>query len=128
MSKVPSKKSIEELIEKTNSLNIKHSPVKINSIALNRFHSGNTLRGYRSDLLSKNFFSFPNPTENNSTITINLENGQNRTLEVFEINGKTVMQKNVVGQNGEINLDITVLNEGVYIYIVNGQTNRFVKK
>jgi hypothetical protein len=57
-----------------------------------------------------------------------LKNGQNGTLEVFEINGKTVTQKNVVGQNGEINLDITVLNEGVYIYIVNGQTNRFVKK
>ncbi len=57
-----------------------------------------------------------------------MKNGQNGTLEVFEINGKTVTQKNVVGQNGEINLDITVLNEGVYIYIVNGQTNRFVKK
>lgn len=82
-------------------------------------------------MLNKNassFFGFPNPTENRITITNNLENGQNATLEVFAINGKKVMQKNVVGENGEINLDVTELNEGVYIYKLNGQTNRFVKK
>lgn len=81
--------------------------------------------------LNKNISSlvgYPNPTENRITITNNLENGQNATLQVFEINGKKVMQKNVAGENGEINLDVTELNEGVYIYKLNGQTNRFVKK
>ena len=82
-------------------------------------------------MLNKNassFFGFPNPTENKIAITNNLENGQNGTLEVFDANGKKVMQKNVVGENGEINLDVTELSNGVYIYKLNGQTNRFIKK
>lgn len=74
------------------------------------------------------FFGFPNPTENKIAITNNLENGQNGTLEVFDTNGKKVMQKTVVGENGEINLDVTELSNGVYIYKLNGQTNRFIKK
>ena len=83
-------------------------------------------------LLNKNassFFGFPNPTENYITITNNLENGQNGTLEVFDTNGKKIMQQNVVGEEyGKINLDTTELSNGVYIYKLNGQTNRFVKK
>jgi hypothetical protein len=82
-------------------------------------------------MLNKNassFFGFPNPTENKIAITNNLENGQNGTLEVFDANEKKVMQKNVVGENGEINLDVTELSNGVYIYKLNGQTNRFIKK
>ena len=38
------------------------------------------------------------------------------------------MQKTVVGENAEINLDVTELSNGVYIYKLNGQTNRFIKK
>lgn len=81
-------------------------------------------------MLNKNassFFGYPNPTGNKIAITNNLENGQNGTLEVFDTNEKKVMQKNIVGENGEINLDVSKLSNGVYIYKLNGQTNRFIK-
>jgi len=35
--------------------------------------------------------------------------------------------KNVTGGNNEINLDVTALSNGVYIYKLNGQTNKFIK-
>ncbi len=89
---------------------------------------GTTLGTVTLNKNSSSFYGFPNPTENKITITNNLENGQNGTLEVFDVNGKKVMQKNVIGENGEINLDVTNLSSGVYIYKLNGQTNRFIKK
>ena len=75
------------------------------------------------------FFGYPNPTENNIVITNNLENGKNGILEIFDTNGKKVLSKNVIGgENDEINLDTTKLSKGVYIYKLNGQTNKFIKK
>ena len=75
-----------------------------------------------------NFIGFPNPTENRIAITNNLKSGQNATLEVFDLNGKTVMKKNLTGDGALINLDVTELSSGVYIYKLNGQTNKFIKK
>ena len=89
---------------------------------------GTTLNATSNKMEENLFFGYPNPTQNKISIINNLEIGQTGTLEVFDINGKKVMYKNVVGENGEINLDVTDLNEGIYIYKLNGQTNRFVKK
>lgn len=89
---------------------------------------GTTLNIFQNKLAESSFFGVPNPTENRIAITNNLENGQNGTLEVFDTNGKKVMQKSVFAENGEINLDVTELSNGVYIYKLNGQTNRFIKK
>lgn len=82
-------------------------------------------------LLNKNaslFFGYPNPAENKIAIINNIEGGQQGILEIFDINGKKVMQKNVTSEDGEIMLDIAVLKSGVYVYKLNGQTNKFVKK
>ena len=89
---------------------------------------GTTLNVLQNNSAENTFFGFPNPTQHKISITNNLESGQNATLEVFDINGKKVMQKNVVGENGEINLDVKELSNGVYIYKLNGQTNRFIKR
>ena len=89
---------------------------------------GTTLNTVSNINNESSFFGFPNPTENRIAITNNLENGQNGVLEVFDVNGKKVIQKNVVGENREINLDVKELSNGVYIYKLNGQTNRFVKR
>jgi Secretion system C-terminal sorting domain len=96
--------------------------VNNNSSIIDVYSLPGILSVHQQNLLSKNFISFPNPTENNITITNNLESGQTGTLEVFDINGKKVMNKNGVGENGKINLDVTDLNEGVYISKLNGQT------
>lgn len=87
-----------------------------------------TLSITQQGLLSKRFIGFPNPTESNITIVNNLESGENAVLEVFDINGKKVLEKNVVGENVEINLEVSNLNSGVYIYKLKGETNRFIKK
>ncbi|OOV16150.1 T9SS type A sorting domain-containing protein [Flavobacterium sp. LM4] len=90
---------------------------------------GTTLGTVSVNRESNLFIGYPNPTENNITITNNLENGKNGTLEVFDINGKKVLNKNVIGEeNGEINLNVTELSNGIYTYKLNGQTNRFIKK
>ncbi|MFK7059996.1 T9SS type A sorting domain-containing protein [Flavobacterium oreochromis] len=90
---------------------------------------GTTLGTVLANRESNLFVGYPNPTENNITITNNLETGKNGILEIFDLNGKKVIQKNVIGEeNREINLDVTELTSGVYIYKFNGQTNRFIKK
>lgn len=73
-------------------------------------------------------FGYPNPSENIIYINSNLEIGQRGTLEVFDMNGKKVMEKNVIGENNEISLNISELNSGVYLYRLNDQTNKFIKK
>ena len=90
--------------------------------------SGTTLN-VTSDTITENlFFGYPNPTQNKISIINNLESGQNGTLEVFDVSGKKVLQKNIIGEKNEINLDVTELLNGVYIYKLNGQTNRFIKR
>ena len=73
-------------------------------------------------------FGYPNPAENKISITNNLDFGENAILEVFDINGKKVLEKNVIGENGDINLDVSNLISGVYIYKIKGETNKFIKK
>jgi hypothetical protein len=87
-----------------------------------------TLTVAQQKIIGSSMFGFPNPTDNNITIINNLGSGKNGVLEIFDANGKKVLQKNVVGENGEIIIDVTEFSSGVYIYKLNGQTNRFVKK
>jgi len=77
---------------------------------------------------SKNFFSYPNPASNRMTIVNPLENNENGTLEVYDVTGKKILQKQVNGNNDKINVDTASLSNGTYIYKINDFTNRFVKK
>ena len=74
------------------------------------------------------FIGYPNPATNRMAITNPLKSGEKETLEVFDINGKKVLQKNVSGGSKEINLDVTNLTRGIYIYRINGKTNKFIKE
>lgn len=78
--------------------------------------------------LKDSFVGYPNPAESSINITNKLSNGENGILEIFDTNGKKVMVKNITGGSNEINLDVTELSNGVYIYKLNGQTNKFIKK
>jgi Secretion system C-terminal sorting domain len=117
-------------IYKTSTGNYKFILKKVtaNSSIVDVYSLPGTLSVNQQQLLGNNFKSYPNPTENVINISNNLSNGENSTLEIFNINGQKVMQETVSGNQGEINLDVTDLNEGVYIYKLNGQSNRFVKK
>lgn len=88
-----------------------------------------TLNINQQQSLNKNeIFGFPNPTKNKISITNNLKNGQVAVLEIFDSNGRKVIEKNIVGESGEIDLDVSQLSSGIYIYKLNGQTNKFLKQ
>ena len=90
---------------------------------------GTTLNTVTNKKIDENsFISYPNPAANRIAITNPLKNGENGMLEVFDINGKKVLQKKIYGGNTELNLDITDLTRGVYIYSINGKTNKFIKE
>jgi hypothetical protein len=89
---------------------------------------GTTLNTVTNKIDENSFIGYPNPATNRMTINNPLKNGENETLEVFDINGKKVLQKNISGGNPEINLDVTNLKRGVYIYSLNGKTNKFIKE
>jgi len=52
---------------------------------------------------------YPNPT--NSSFTIEITNADKQTLQVFDVNGKLVLNQAI---NGKTNIDTTNLSEGVY--------------
>lgn len=91
-----------------------------------------TLTGTLSSVQFKSpnnlLFGYPNPTESKISIKSNLESGENGILEVFDMNGKKVIEKIVTGENEEINIDTSQLSSGVYIYKLKGETNRFIKQ
>ncbi|MFC0780515.1 T9SS type A sorting domain-containing protein [Flavobacterium sp. HJSW_4] len=78
--------------------------------------------------LKTSFVGYPNPTDSNINITNKLTDGEKGVLEIFDANGKKVIAKNITGGSKEISLDVSELSNGVYIYKLNGQTNRFIKK
>lgn len=88
-----------------------------------------TLSIEQQGVLSKTqFFSFPNPTSNKISFTTDLENGNTTNLEIFDINGKKVLEKNMTVIENKIEIDVTNLNSGIYIYKLNGRSNKFIKE
>jgi hypothetical protein len=88
-----------------------------------------TLSLDQQGVLSKTqFFSFPNPTSNKISFTTDLENGNTTNLEIFDINGKKVLEKNMTVIENKIEIDVTNLNSGIYIYKLNGRSNKFIKE
>ncbi|HWY33905.1 MAG TPA: T9SS type A sorting domain-containing protein, partial [Nitrosopumilaceae archaeon] len=59
---------------------------------------------------------FPNP--NNGNFTIETNNAQKQILQIFDVTGNMVMSQVIIGK---VNIDGSLLNEGVYnICITNG--------
>jgi hypothetical protein len=89
---------------------------------------GSLLNVLQNKLANKSLIGYPNPAANKIAFTNPLKSGEKDVLEVFDINGKKVLQENVSGESKEINLDVTNLTRGIYIYKINGETNKFIKE
>ncbi|MDQ5930832.1 MAG: hypothetical protein QG594_2621 [Bacteroidota bacterium] len=87
-----------------------------------------SLSNAQQKIISKDFIGIPNPVENIISISNNLQESKVGILEVFDLNGKKVIQQNVIGGSDYINLEVKDLSNGVYIYKLNGQTNKFIKE
>lgn len=70
----------------------------------------------------------PIPTQDTLNITNNLSQGESARVEVFTMNGEKVLEKEVIGNNQEISIDVSGLSSGVYIYKLNGETLKFIKE
>lgn len=56
---------------------------------------------------------YPNPS--NGTLTVELPDGQEATLSLYNLLGQKILSENVSGNSSTINLDFT---QGIYIYIL----------
>lgn len=88
-----------------------------------------TLSVEQQEVLAKSsLYSFPNPAVNKMTINTDLKNGETGNLEVFDSNGKKVLEKKLPVTDNKVEIDVTTLTRGVYIYRLNGKSNKFIKE
>ncbi len=81
-----------------------------------------------SPSIQNKLIGYPNPTTNKLYISNVLENGESAVIEIFDTNGKKVMEEQVSRNNSEISIDVSDLSNGVYIYKINDKTSKFIKK
>jgi len=62
---------------------------------------------------------YPNPAQNN--FTIETSSTEKQILNIFDVNGKLVLQQNI---QGKITIDASNLNAGVYNININGTVNK----
>jgi len=86
-----------------------------------------TLSTAQENLLSKSIKQFPNPTSKTLNITNPLKNNESDKIEVYDTNGRKFFEKEVIGNGKNIELDVSSLNKGIYIYHINNFSNKFVK-
>jgi hypothetical protein len=88
-----------------------------------------TLSDNQQDLLKREkIIGFPNPSSKIINITNPLKNNENEKIQVFDINGRKVLEKKIIGNGENIELDISVLSKGIYNYRIREFGNKFVKK
>lgn len=78
--------------------------------------------------LDKSFRGYPNPSEDKITITNFKFLVEDTKIEVFNSNGQKVFEKKIRSGENEIILDTQGFSSGTYIYKINGETNKFIKK
>ena len=87
-----------------------------------------TLSVDQESLLNKSVVLFPNPTSETLNIKNLKINGKVTILEIFTIQGKKVFSKKIKQNQAEISVNISHLNNGMYIYKIGDLSNKFLKK
>lgn len=90
--------------------------------------SGTLTVSQENFLYKRKMISFPNPSSNSINITNPFKNNENEKIQVYDINGRKVLEKNIVGNGENIKLDISELSKGVYNYRIREFGNKFVKE
>jgi hypothetical protein len=88
-----------------------------------------TLSVIQEEFLSKQkIISFPNPSSNTINITNPLKNKEKEKIEVYDMNGRKVLEKEIIGDGANIELNISNLSTGIYNYRIRDYENKFVKE
>ncbi|MBC8487475.1 MAG: T9SS type A sorting domain-containing protein [Bacteroidetes bacterium] len=81
-----------------------------------------------------NFDIYPNPAVNEVNLKLNKNKSwDNLTFSIFTIDGKKVFQKQIQGKGNMLNINISNLSEGIYVYRIFEKNNlitngKFIKK
>jgi hypothetical protein len=68
---------------------------------------------------------YPNPTTNLVNIIYNVNTSDNFIIEVIDLQGKIIFSKDLINKNGQLQVDVSKLSDG--IYFVNLKTNNNIK-
>lgn len=87
-----------------------------------------------ADLLNPNVFevhqSYPNPADDEATITFTTPRMENIDVKVFNMLGAVVYDQTILSENGvnDIKINTGRMSSGLYIYTVSNGTKTFTKK
>ncbi len=69
---------------------------------------------------------YPNPTNYTIFLPYLLKSGDFAIMNIYSINGQLIEQKQIGYDFDKIELDVSAFPKGIYLYEVNGQSNKFV--
>jgi len=69
---------------------------------------------------------YPNPASSSVSITLPNMSYQNMNVAVYDVNGRTILQKSITGQTTVV--DISALASGVYVFRISGDNSVVVKQ
>lgn len=99
------------------------------TVSYDIYSLGGTLSVSQEFFLNKQkIVSFPNPASQKINITNPFKNNKKEKIEVYDINGRKVLEKGFIGNGQNIELDISKLSNGVYNYKIREYGNKFVKE
>ena len=69
---------------------------------------------------------FPNPSKTTVNLPYQLSLGQQATMKIFDVNGKSIATKQIDASFDRLQLDVSNYSKGMYLYEYNGKSGKFV--
>ena len=69
---------------------------------------------------------FPNPSKTTVNLPYQLSLGQQATMKIFDVNGKSIVTKQIDATSDRLQLDVSNYTKGMYLYEYNGKSGKFV--
>jgi len=90
--------------------------------------SGTLTISQENFLNKRKMISFPNPSSSSINITNPLKNNENEKIDIYDTNGRKVLEKKIIGNGANIKIDISELSKGIYSYRIREFGNKFIKE
>ena len=90
--------------------------------------SGTLSNEQEHQYLKNSMIGYPIPTRDRLSISNKLPLEQDSKLEVYDMNGKKIFEKEVTAGTKDLNIDVSSFTSGTYIYKLNGVSSKFIKE
>ncbi|MDR2835924.1 MAG: T9SS type A sorting domain-containing protein [Bacteroidales bacterium] len=87
---------------------------------------GEVPSGIKPTNISNSLSPFPNPASSTITLPYQLKQGEMSVMHIYNINGQLIETKQIGFDFDKILLNISSYAKGMYLYEVNGVSNRFI--